>query len=102
MLLGGCQLIAGIDDREVIRQIVQHHLAPDGAVIIGFPNCRYVDGEVEYGTRMKNFRQPELGLLIKDVGFYRKYLQQHHRRVFVTGKNYLLITGVAGHDRADR
>ncbi|HEY5945550.1 MAG TPA: class I SAM-dependent methyltransferase, partial [Kofleriaceae bacterium] len=57
----------GIDDREVIRQIVQNHLAPDGAVIIGFPNCRYVDGEVEYGTRMKNFSQPELGLLIKDV-----------------------------------
>ncbi|HEY5924607.1 MAG TPA: class I SAM-dependent methyltransferase [Kofleriaceae bacterium] len=85
----------GIDDREVIRQIVQHHLAPRGAVIIGFPNCRYIDGEVEYGTRMKNFRQPELGLLIKDVGFYRKYLQQHHRQVYVTGKHYVLVTAVA-------
>jgi SAM-dependent methyltransferase len=85
----------GIDDREVIRQIVQNHLAPDGAVIIGFPNCRYVDGEVEYGTRMKNFTQPELGLLIKDVAFYRKYLQQHHRKVYVTGKHYILVTAVA-------
>lgn len=85
----------GIDDREVIRQIVQHHLTPTGAVIIGFPNCRYVDGEVEYGTRMKNFTQPELGLLIKDVAFYRKYLQQHHKQVFVTGKNYILVTGIA-------
>jgi SAM-dependent methyltransferase len=84
----------GIDDREVVRQIVQHHLAEDGAVIFGFPNCRYIDGEVEYGTRMKNFRQPELGLLIKDVAFYRKYLQQHHRQVFVTGKHYVLVTGV--------
>ncbi len=84
----------GIDDREVMRQIVQHHLAPDGAVILGFPNCRYLAGEVEYGTRMKNFRQPELGLLIKDVAFYRKYLQQHHRQVFVTGKHYVLVTGV--------
>ncbi len=85
----------GIDDREVIRQIVQNHLAPDGAVIIGFPNCRYVDGEVEYGTRMKNFTQPELGLLVKDVAFYRKYLQQHHRKVYVTGKHYILVTAVA-------
>jgi SAM-dependent methyltransferase len=88
----------GIDDREVMRQIVQHHLAEDGAVIFGFPNCRYVDGEVEYGTRMKNFRQPELGLLIKDVAFYRKYLQQHHRQVFVTGKHYVLVTGVASRE----
>jgi len=85
----------GIDDREVVRQIVQHHLAPRGAVILGFPNCRYVDGEVEHGTRMKNFRQPELGLLVKDVAFYRKYLQQHHRQVFVTGKHYVLVTGVS-------
>lgn len=85
----------GIDDREVVRRIVQDHLASDGAVILGFPNCRYVDGEVEYGTRMKNFRQPELGLLIKDVAFYRKYLQQHHRQVFVTGKHYVLVTAIS-------
>ena len=85
----------GIDDREVLRQIVQNHLAPRGAVILGVPNCRYLDGEVEYGTRMKNFSQPELGLLIKDVAFYRKYLQQHHRKVYVTGKHYVLVYGVA-------
>jgi 2-polyprenyl-3-methyl-5-hydroxy-6-metoxy-1,4-benzoquinol methylase len=83
-----------IDDREVLRRVVQDHLAPRGSVIFGFPNCRYLDGEVEYGTRMKNFRQPELGLLIKDVAFYRKYLQQHHRQVFVTGKHEVLVTGV--------
>lgn len=85
---------AGIDDREVLRRIVQHHLAPTGAVILGLPNSRYVGGELEYGARMRNFRQPELGLLVKDVAFYRKYLQQHHRQVFVTGKHYLLITAV--------
>ncbi len=84
----------GLDDRALVRQVVQRHLAPDGAVIFGFPNCRYVDGEIVYGTRMKNFRQPELGLLVKDVAFYRKYLQQHDRQVFVTGKYYVLVTGV--------
>lgn len=85
----------GIDDRAVLRTIVQDHLAPGGAVIIGFPNCRYVDGELEWGTRMKNFRQPELGLLVKDIAFYRKYLQQHGRQVFVTGKTYLLVTATS-------
>jgi SAM-dependent methyltransferase len=88
----------GVDDREVLRRVVQHHLAPGGAVILGLPNVRYVDGEPSYGARMKNFRQPELGLLIKDVAFYRKYLQQHGRQVFVTGKHTVLVTGVASPD----
>ncbi len=85
---------AAIEDRGLLRRIVQDHLVPPGAVILGMPNCRYVDGEVEYGARMKNFRQPELGLVVKDIAFYRKYLQQHHKQVFVTGKHYLLVTAV--------
>lgn len=84
----------GLDDRALLRDIVQHDLAESGSVILGMPNCRYVDGEIEYGARVVNLREPELGLLVKDVAFYRKYLQQHHRRVFVTGKHYILITGV--------
>jgi 2-polyprenyl-3-methyl-5-hydroxy-6-metoxy-1,4-benzoquinol methylase len=83
-----------LDDRELLRRIVQQHLAPDGAIILGIPNCRYIAGEIEYGARMRNFTQPELGLVIKDVAFYRKYLQQHHRQVFVTGKHYLFVTGI--------
>jgi trans-aconitate methyltransferase len=84
-----------LDDRALVRHVVQELLAPDGAVIFGWPNCRYIAGEVEYGARMKNFTEPELGLVIKDIAFYRKYLQQHRRQVFVTGKNYVLVTGVA-------
>ena len=84
----------GVDDRALLRQLVQDHLAPTGALILGLPNCRYVDGEVSYGARMRNFAQPELGLLVKDVAFYRKYLQQHHRQVFVTGKHELFVTAV--------
>ena len=68
---------------------------PRGAVIFGVPNCRYLDGEQRFGARMKNYAQPELGLLVKDVAFYRKYLQQHHRQVYVTGKHYILVTGAA-------
>ncbi|MDB4954975.1 MAG: hypothetical protein JWO36_2544 [Myxococcales bacterium] len=84
----------GIDDRALLRHVIAHHVRDPGAAIFGFPNCRYVDGETEFGTRMKNFRQPELGLLVKDVALYRKYLQQHRYEVFVTGKNYMLVTGV--------
>lgn len=84
----------GIDDRAVLRHLVQDHLAPGGAVIVGLPNARYVGGELEHGARMKNFRQPELGLVVKDIAFYRKYLQQHAMQVFVTGKYELLVTGV--------
>jgi len=84
-----------LDDRALLRRLVQDHLAPAGAVILGVPNCRYVDGEISFGARMRNFSQPELGLVIKDIAFYRKYLQQHHRKVFVTGRNYLFVTAVA-------
>lgn len=83
-----------LDDRDLLRRLVQDHLNPRGALILGIPNCRYVDGEVEYGARMKNFRQPELGLVMKDIAFYRKYLQQHRKQVFVTGKHYFLVTAV--------
>lgn len=83
----------GVDDRALLRRVVQDHA---GAVLLGIPNCRYLDGELVHGARMKNFRQPELGLVVKDVAFYRKYLQQHHRQVFVTGAHTLLVTGVPG------
>lgn len=85
---------SGLDDRALLRHIVQRCLTPRGAVMLGVANCRYLDGEVVHGARMKNFRQPELGMVIKDVAFYRKYLQQHARKVFVTGRHELLITAV--------
>jgi SAM-dependent methyltransferase len=84
----------GVDDRALLRQLVQHHLAPRGAIILGVPNCRYLDGELSHGARMRNFRQPELGLVVKDLAFYRKYLQQHDRQVFLTGHHTLLLTAV--------
>lgn len=84
----------GVDDRAVLRHIVQERLRPGGAVILGLPNCTYVDGEVLYGAKMKNFRQPDLSVVVKEIAFYRKYLHQHRFRVFVTGKHELLVTAV--------
>ncbi len=84
-----------VDDRALLRHIVQDRLSPGGAVIIGVPNCRYVDGEVLPGAQTKNLSEAELSLVVKHVAFYRKYLHQHRKRVFVTGRNYVLVTGVA-------
>jgi SAM-dependent methyltransferase len=83
----------GVDDRSVLRSIVKRWLGPSGGVILGVPNCRYLDGEQLFGARTKNFRQPELGLLIKTVAHWKKYLQQHRRKVYVTGKHHVLVTG---------
>lgn len=85
----------GVDDRALLRQLVQEQLAPTGALIVGVPNCRYLDGELVHGARQRNYAQPELALVIKDLAFYKRYLQQHRRTVHVTGKHYLLLTAVA-------
>ncbi|MCR9164026.1 MAG: class I SAM-dependent methyltransferase [bacterium] len=85
----------GVDDRAVLRHAIQELLVPTASLILGVPNCRYVDGELLHGARMVNFRQPELSLLLKGVAFYKKYLQQHGKRVFVTGKHELLVTAAA-------
>jgi SAM-dependent methyltransferase len=84
----------GVEDRALLRQLVQHQLGPTGALILALPNCRYRDGELIHGARMKNFSQPELSLLVSEVAFYRRYLHQHRRKVFVTGSHELLITAI--------
>ena len=78
----------------VSKLIVEWYRIGPNEPILGFPNCRYQDGDTLYGARMKNFSQPELSLLIKDVSFYKKYLQQHRKKVFITGRHYILVTGV--------
>ena len=95
LVLALCTLQSpGVDDRALLRHVVQSRLAEGGAVILGVPNCRYRGGELLHGARMRNFRQPELSLVVKHVAFFKKYLQQHRFQVFVTGRNDLLVTGV--------
>ena len=85
----------GVDDPALLRRLVQVELGWTGALILGVPNCRYLDGERVHGARQKNFRQPELSLVIKDIAYFKRYLQQHRRQVYVTGRDYLLVTAVA-------
>ncbi len=80
---------------KVLMDIVQNHLKKDGAIILGFPNCRWIDGEMIYGARMKNYNFSEMSNLYKDVYFAKKYLQQKKFRVTITGKDYIFITATS-------
>lgn len=84
----------GVRGHLLIRELVQHHLTARGSLILALPNCRYRDGELVYGAKMKNFANPDLSLLVKDLAFYKKYLQQHRFRVFITGTYYVFLTAV--------
>lgn len=86
----------GVDDHALLRRLVQEHLEPRSALLLGFPNSRFRDGEVVYGARVRNLREPDLSLLVKDLSFYRRYLHQHGFRTFLGGKYDLLLTAVRG------
>jgi ubiquinone/menaquinone biosynthesis C-methylase UbiE len=78
--------------REIFHDLVRLHLKPTGHMILGFPNCRYLDHEIRYGAKMKNYTRPELSVLFHEVAYHKRYLQQHRFRVTVTGKHTLLLT----------
>ena len=82
----------GINTKTLVMALVQQVLSPDGAIIFGFPNARWIDGELIYGAKAPNYPYPEMSLLIKDIFWIKKYLQQHRFRVTVTGKEYLFLT----------
>lgn len=82
----------GVNQDHVFRALLREHLLQGGAFVLGFPNCRYEDGDVTYGARMKNYRKPDLSLLVKDLAYYKRYFQRHDFNVFVTGKYYVFVT----------
>ena len=86
---------SSIDFKLVFMSLVQNYLKKEGAMILGFPNCRWIDGEMIYGAKAKNYSFPEMSLLYKDVHFCKKYLQQKKFRVTVTGKNYIFLTATS-------
>ncbi len=86
-----------LDGKAVLRYIVQNLIKENGSIILGFPNSRYIDREVIYGAKTKNYTESNLNLLIKDISFYKKYLQQHKFKVITFGKYYIFL--VAKRDR---
>ena len=83
---------SNLEFNPLFMSIVQNQLKKDGAMILGFPNCRWLDGEMRYGARVKHYPFSEMSLLFKDVIFCKKYLQQKKFRVSITGKEYIFLT----------
>ena len=86
---------SNLEFNPLLMSIVQNQLKKNGAMILGFPNCRFIDGEMIYGARVKNYAFSEMGLLYKDVIFSKKYLQQKKYRVSITGKEYIFLTATS-------
>ena len=79
----------------LFQSLIQNYLKEGGSIILGFPNCRWIDGEMIYGAKAPNYSYSEQSLLYKDVYFCKKYLQQKKFRVTLTGKNYLFLTATS-------
>ena len=81
-----------MDGKDLFLRLAKQNLHEKSAVILGFPNSRFVSGEIQYGARMKNYNRPDLSLLVKDLFFYRRYLQKRGYRVQITGKYTVFLT----------
>jgi len=88
----GVLQIPEVRGRQLIIDLVKCYTKDRSSLILGFPNARYRDGELCYGARMVNYREPESSLLIKDLFYYRRLLQQHGFRVKITGKYEIFMT----------
>lgn len=83
---------SNINFNETFMYLYQNYLEKNGSIILGFPNCRWIDGEMIYGAKAPNYPFSEMSLVLKDIHFCKKYLQQKKYRVVVTGKDYLFLT----------
>ncbi len=81
-----------INYKPFLMSLLQEHLTDDGAFILGFPNSRWIDGELIYGAKAPNYPYSEMSLLFNDVIFAKKYLQQKKFRVTLTGREYIFLT----------
>ena len=81
-----------INFKPFFMKLVQEYLTHNSAIILGFPNSRWIGGEMLYGAKVPNYVMSEQSLLYSDVMFCKKYLQQKKYRVTLTGKQYLFLT----------
>ncbi|MEA3315419.1 MAG: methyltransferase domain-containing protein [Campylobacterota bacterium] len=81
-----------IDFKKTFMKLYQNYLTKDGAIILGFPNCRWIDKEMIYGAKVPHYNFSEMSTVIKDIYFCKKYLQQKNFRVAITGKDYIFLT----------
>jgi len=78
--------------KPLFMSLVQEHLTQDASIILGFPNSRWIGKELVYGAKVPNYKDSELGVMLSDVMFCKKYLQQKKYRVRVFGKDYIFLS----------
>lgn len=86
---------SNLEFNKIFMHIVQNYLKKDGSMILGFPNSRWIDGDIVYGAKVPNYSFSEMSLLFKDAMFCKKYLQQKKFRVTLTGKYYIFLTATS-------
>ena len=84
----------GIHYKPFLMKLIKTHLNKSAALILGFPNSRWIDGEMIYGAKMRNYRESDLSLLLNDIDFAKRYLQQKKFSVRINGKEYIFLTAV--------
>jgi len=78
--------------KPLLMDLVQNYLKKDAAIILGFPNGRWIDDTLIYGAKIKNYSFSEMGVLINDIHFAKKYLQQKKFKVFISGREYIFLS----------
>lgn len=86
---------SSLNFKTLFMDIFQNILEENASIILGFPNCRWIDGEMIYGAKAPNYNYSELSILFNDIIFCKKYLQQKKYRVTITGKNYIFLTAIS-------
>jgi hypothetical protein len=81
-----------VDGARLLRQLVQRHLEPAAGLLLGVPNSRFRDGAVTWGARTRNYAEPDLSLVVRDLASYRRYLQQHRFVTHIGGRYDLLLS----------
>jgi 2-polyprenyl-3-methyl-5-hydroxy-6-metoxy-1,4-benzoquinol methylase len=83
---------SNINFKLTFQSLIQKYLSTDGALVLGFPNCRWIDNEMVFGANVPHYNFSEMSLVIKDIYFCKKYLQQKKFKVTITGKDYIFLT----------
>lgn len=82
----------GINFKPFFNSLIQNYLQDSAVIILAFPNSRWIDGEMVYGAKMVNYSESDLSLLINDIHYCKKYLQQKKFKVRIYGKEYIFLS----------
>lgn len=88
-----------LDGKNLLPKFLRERAHRHCAVMLALPNVLYVDGELDYGARMRNYSQHELSLVTRDAVYYRRLLNKRGLDVTVHGKYYWFVTGTPWGER---